>query len=379
MDGRICIVFIAGGLGLGGAEQQLYHVLCALDRTRFRPIVITLGTNLDEFWYEPISSLGVTVYHVSRRFGRVMRAMEIGKLLRAEMADIVHSWHFHANPYAAVAGRLAATPIKFGSMRENYKLLADYKFIRSIGYFGLDCITTNSVTATKQVKQLKLTRAKVCTVPNGVVIPAPINQTEKECRRLELGCSSEDLVIGTIGRIDRDKNHQMLLRVFARLLSDWPSLKLVIIGDGPLKDQLQDLAKELRIDGKVRLPGTVPFAARLLSAMDVCCMTSYTEGMPNVVMEAAAAGVPVVSTNCGDSYRLIENGVSGFVVPLDGSEEMVDCLHRLLGNPEQRVHMGRVGREKMQREYDVVSMVNRFSAVYEKALGEKHASLRGMQ
>ena len=345
--------------------------LLGLTAPRFRPLVITLGSELNEFWREPIARLGISVYHVPRKLGRMIRTLKICAILRAEKAQIVHSWSFYTNPYSALTGRLAGTPLRFGSMRENYELLADTRLIRHIGYWGLDTVTTNSVSATKQVEEFKLTRGHVCTLPNGVSIPVPITQTERDSKRAELGCSSESLLIGTIGRLDKNKNHVMLLQVFAKLLQDWPRLDLVIIGEGPLKCQLQALAEELGIAARVRLTGSLPFAARFLPAMDVCCMTSYTEGMPNLIMEAAAAGIPVVSTNCGDSIRLIDHGVSGFVVSPDDTLAMVACLHQLLGDRDQRVRMGRAGREKMQCEYGLASMVARISEMYERALGEK--------
>ena len=100
-------------------------------------------------------------------------------------------------------------------------------------------------------------------------------------------------------------------------------------------------------------------------------MTSYTEGMPNLIMEASAAGIPVVSTRCGDSARLIHHGVTGFVVSPEDNLAMIAYLHQLLGDLEWRVRMGRAGREKMQREYGVASMVARISEIYERALSEK--------
>ncbi len=340
MQRKICIAFIIGGLRLGGAEQQLYHVLAGLDRSRFRPVVITLGSELNEFWHEPIARLGISVFHLPRKLGRFFRTLKIRAILRAEKAKIVHSWSFYTNPYSALTGRLAGTPLRFGSMRENYDLLADTKLIRCIGYWGLDIIITNSVSATKQVEELKLTKGRVCTLLNGVSIPAPITQTERNNRRAELGCSSQNLLIGTIGRLDKNKNHRMLLQVFAQLLKDRPCIDLAIIGEGPLKCQLQALAEELGIAARVRLTGAIPFASRFLPVMDVCCMTSYTEGMPNLIMEASAAGIPVVSTRCGDSARLIHHGLTGFVVSPEDNLAMIAYLHQLLGDLECRVRMG---------------------------------------
>src|SRR5262249_42614900 len=149
----------------------------------------------------------------------------------------------------------------------------------------------------------------------------------------------------------------MLLRAFAPLTKKWPTLQLVIIGDGPLKSQLAAMAEGLGVAPKVILPGRLPLAARYLLAMEVCCLTSYTEGMPNLIMEAAAAGLPVVSTRCGDSSDLIEHGVSGYLVSINDCAAMSSYLDVLLANVDQRRRMGQAGRQKMRREFSVKAMV----------------------
>jgi len=166
----------------------------------------------------------------------------------------------------------------------------------------------------------------------------------------------------------------MLLRAFARLTKKWPELRLVIIGDGPVKSQLAAMAQDLGIASKVSIPGAKPLAARYLSAMDVCCMTSYLEGLPNMVMEAMAAGLPVVSTRCGDCIDLIEPGVSGYLVSVNDDVNLASHLDLLLTNPELRSRMGRAGREKMQREYSVEELVTRMTQFYEELLVEKKLS-----
>jgi hypothetical protein len=120
MGNLINLAIIAGQLGLGGAEQQLYYLLSGLDRTRFRPLVISLGVHATEYWEGPITELEVPICHVSRSLGRPVRTLKIAHLLWTADATIVHAWAFHANLYAAVAGRLAGVPVRLGSMRESY-------------------------------------------------------------------------------------------------------------------------------------------------------------------------------------------------------------------------------------------------------------------
>jgi len=148
-------------------------------------------------------------------------------------------------------------------------------------------------------------------------------------------------------------------------------LRLLIIGEGPLKSQLLDLAKQLGIASKVRFTGAIPLAARYLPAMEICCLTSYTEGVPNVVMEAASAGLPVISTRCGDSAYLIDHDGSGYLVPADDDATMAKHMDCLLNNPEQRARMGQSGREKMGREFSIAAMVRRTTAIYDGVLANK--------
>src|SRR5207247_2246568 len=149
----------------------------------------------------------------------------------------------------------------------------------------LDILITNSASGVDQLRKLRLTRAPVRVVPNGVHIPEQISQAERSQLKTELGFSDSHVLIGSIGRMDGNKNPAMLLQAFAALAENWPALRLIIIGDGPLKSQLAATAAQLGVAQKVCLPGAIPLASRYLPAMELCCLTSYTEGMPNVVME----------------------------------------------------------------------------------------------
>jgi glycosyltransferase involved in cell wall biosynthesis len=365
------LAFIIGQLSLGGAEQQLYYLLAGLDRSRFRPIVISLGPKPDEYWEQPIIRLGIPVHYIPRHFGRTLRALRIADVLRVQKIKIVHGWVFHSNPYAAMAGRLARISIRLGSMREAYSGLPKRKFLRWIGFRGLDVLITNSTRTARQLQALDSLRARVQIVPNGVPIPDKIDAIERTHLKVDLGFSGTDLLIGSIGRIDENKNYCMLLRVFTLLAEKWPVLRLIIIGDGPMKGKLTSLAEHLGIVSKVSFPGGIPRAAKYLPAMDVCCLTSYTEGMPNLVMEAAAASLPVVSANCGDTVDLIDHGISGYLVAPDDDITMAEHVNSLLTNTEHRLRMGVAAREKMRRDFSVEAMVMRMTRLYEEALSIK--------
>jgi len=365
------IVFIAGQLVLGGAEQQLYHLLAGLDRSRFEPVVITLGTSQHEYWEEPIQHLKIPLCRVPRNTGRLERTFRIAAQLRRMRPHIVHSWVFHTNAYAAVAGSMAHTSLRVGSMRESYTGLPNDRFLRWIGFRGLDALVTNASQTAIGLERLGLTRTKVKVVPNGATIPDPVSAIQRKDLKKELGFEESDLVVGTIGRLDSNKNHQMLMRSFAKLATDWPMLRLLIIGDGPLKNDLQSMAERMGVSSKVKLAGRIPGAARFLSAMEICCLTSHTEGMPNLVMEAGAAGVPVIATRCGDVADLVDDSVSGFLVDIDDDTRMKDHINFMLSNPDSRMQMGQMGRKKIRDEYSLGAMISRMTTLYDELFREK--------
>ena len=224
------------------------------------------------------------------------------------------------------------------------------------------------------MKQGGLTKASIRFVANGVPIARATTQADQHQLKLELGLSRDHLVVGTIGRLDSNKNQAMLLRSVVPLVKKWPQMRVVIIGEGSLKSRLLSIAQDLGIAAKVSLPGNIPLAVRYLPAMDVCCMTSFTEGMPNLVMEAMAAGVAVISTCCGDTGDLIDHGVNGYLVTVDDVESMSRYLDLLLSNRDHRIEIGRAAEIKMRSEFTVQQMVRRTTEVYRELLIQKRVA-----
>jgi glycosyltransferase involved in cell wall biosynthesis len=371
MEIQTGVAFIVGQLGLGGAEQQLYYLLSVIDRRRFHPIVVSLGPQADEYWERRIRKLEIPVWHLARSLGRARRTKNIASLLRTEKIDLVHAWDFHTNPYSALAGRLAGVPLRIGSMRGEHQWVTANKLVSALGYRGLDVLVINSASAAANVQKLGVTKACIRVVSNGIEITEP--RSDCQCRHLKagLGFAPEHRVVGTIGRMDTNKNHAMLLRVFASLSDKWPMLRLVIVGDGPLRSELAIMADRLGIGEKVRFPGIIPMAARYLPALEVFCLTSYTEGMSNVIMEAAAAGVPVVSTGYTGSGELVEHETTGYLIQPNDDVAMAAYVDELLMNQERRHQIGNAGREKIRREYSLEAMRSNMTRVYEDALAAK--------
>jgi glycosyltransferase involved in cell wall biosynthesis len=214
---------------------------------------------------------------------------------------------------------------------------------------------------------------KVDVVPNGVEAPGQLtNFQDKQELRRRLGVSSSSPIIGAVGSMVPRKNFTLLIKALGVLAQRKVSFTLVLIGDGPI---LLDLKRQANLS----LPkdsffflGAIPNAVMWYPAFDLHCMPSIDqEGMPNVVMEASATGLPVVASDVAGVPELVEDGVTGFLVQPNEVNCLAEHLQKLLLDSDMRQRMGRAGMEKMIREFSVEAMVIRMTKVYEDAFMAK--------
>jgi glycosyltransferase involved in cell wall biosynthesis len=370
--GSNSVAFIPGQLGLGGAEKQLYLLVKGLVQEGWRVSTITLNSDKGEdYWEGPLRELGIRIHAISRAMSRSHRLLEVKRILRQESVDIVHSWSMHTNFYAAAGGRLSGTVVRLGSERCNHH--SSHQVLGRWGYAlslcGLDGLVVNSAAAAGFLRRYR-PRINVRIVVNGVEIPEPPATEEvKQRLRAQLGISNSSLVIGAVGSMVPRKNFKALINAVSVLGASSEPAVLVLMGDGPLRAELQRQALANLSADRVVFPGVIPDAAAWYPAFDLLCSSSLDEeGMPNVLMEAAAAGLPVVATAVGGALELVEDGVNGFLVPPDNIDAMVQKLEKLLRDPDARRRMGQAGREKMRRKFSVAAMVAHMTQVYEEML-----------
>jgi len=365
------IVFITGQLGLGGAEKQLYLLVHGLLLAGWRVSVITLNPGRGDYWEPSFRESGISFSGIPASLPRLQRLFLLRKVLRRGQAAIVHSWTIHANFYAAAGGRLSGTPVRLGSERANHhssrQALGPWCYALSL--WGLDGLVVNSEPAATFLRGFR-PRLPVSVVPNAVVIP-DAGKTKEQCRA-RLGIPIQACVVGAIGSLVPRKNFSALIAAVGSLVRGGIAPTLVIIGEGPLRRDLENQAALDLPKNQVFFTGAIPNAEELYPALDVVCMPSLDqEGMPNVLMEAAAAGLPVVATQVGGTPEVVEDGITGFLVSPDDIHTLADRLRKLLTDAGLRHRMGKEGKEKMQRQFSVERMVDRMNAVYQSALRHK--------
>ena len=175
---------------------------------------------------------------------------------------------------------------------------------------------------------------------------------ERDSVRSEIGLSAS-FVIGMVARMSFQKDHATLIKAFAA--ADMPEAVLVLIGDGPLRSEVTTLIEELDLSDRVRVLGVRPDAARLVAGFDIAVLSSRWEGMPRTVVEAAAAGVPVVATDVGSVSELIEDGVSGLLVPVEGVDQLASALQQLYLSADRGLAMAEAAARRAE-EFSVDRM-----------------------
>jgi L-malate glycosyltransferase len=368
MNNPHSIIFITGQLGLGGAEKQLYLLVRGLVEAGWKVSVITLNPGKEDYWEMPLRELGIAFHGVAPSIPRYRRLLNIQNILRQTHALIVHSWTIHANFYAATAGRLAGAKVRLGSERANQnssrRALGQWAY--DLNLWGLDGIVVNSQPAADFLGRYR-PRLKVWVVPNGLEDPKRF-KTQSDCRAY-LNIPSSVPVIGAVGSLVPRKNIKNLIAAIKLLSERGLFAFLVVIGTGPLLSDLEDQARRVLPPEGFLFKGALPEAAQWLPAFDVFCLPSNDqEGMPNVLMEASAAGLPIVATDVGAVPDIVENGKTGLLVPADDVMELANALEILLRNPEQCRRLGQAGREKMLTQYSVKQMVESMLNTYNKLL-----------
>lgn len=312
------IALVIGQMTRGGAEGQLAQLVRQLPRTRFEPFVYCLSAQTEPVGSE-IAATGAVMRVVTG--GALQRARRLAQHLDADRIDVVHSWLYLANAVAGLA-HLARPSRPLITAARNCKVQGRVSQVANMLAFRMSrAIVVNSRdVATYITRHYAAPRARVRVIYNGI-----------DVERFHPGVGGDEVgPIVTIGRLVEQKNHQLFLHAAAALSTEFPRARFVIIGDGPRRAALEQQARQLGIAERVRFVGERGDIDAVLRAASLFWLTSRWEGMPNVVLEAMASGVPVIATDVGGTRELIDSGSDGFVVPANDAGAFVRHSHELL-------------------------------------------------
>ncbi len=367
---RTKLMLLVPTLDQSGAEKQLTLLACRLPRDEFDVHVVALtrgGTFADE-----LAQHGVRLTVIGKRWKFDPMAMwRLRKLIKAEQPDIVHTWLFAANAYGRlmVGRRRSPRPKLIVSERcvdvwkAGWQLWLDQKLIERT-----DRLIGNSVAVAEFYKSIGYPADRISVIPNGIEVPEP-TPFDRDTLLAELEIPRGAPVIGFVGRMAKQKRVDDLVFAMALVSILRPDAHLLLVGDGPERDNLMKFARDIDIDHHTRFTGHRADAAKLLRIMDLFWIASDFEGQSNSIMEAMAAGLPVIATDIPPNRELVVDGETGFLVRVGDRAGFQQFADRILADPELARRLGDAGRERMRQNFSIDKMVATHARLYREVLG----------
>jgi glycosyltransferase involved in cell wall biosynthesis len=363
------VLHVLPDLQPGGAEQVAVQLLRGTDPRRFRTGVVCLGPAAGSRLEAALARDGVPMWHLGK--GRGFQAAccaQLARVIRASGARLLHT-HRHVMPYVlpALLGRRGTRCVHTThNLAPSEVRRATQWFHRAAFRFGAVPVAIAhavraSLRALYGVRHVPL-------IPNGVPVARYAAAAALRGQaRAALGLPEDAVAIACCARLVPQKNHALLLDSFAGGPAPDPRVHLLLAGDGPLRAALERQARSLGL-ARVRFLGDQPDVVPLLAASDIVVLASRWEGSPLAVLEAMAAGRPVVATAAGGVPELVRHEATGLLVPLDAPRELARALQRLVDHPAERERLGRAGQQRARRDFDAGTMTRRYEALYAEVL-----------
>jgi L-malate glycosyltransferase len=360
------IFLLINTLERGGSERQFVTLANSLDRERFQ---VSLGC-LKLFGQFSSDVCGLIEFSPGGHLFGVQAwrsRLALARLLRKEQVSVAHAFDFYSNLMLIPAARFARVPVVLGSHRQLGDLLTPTQFrFQAAAFRFCDRVVCNSHAAATRLQKAGIRSQKIRIIPNG--LPAEFLERSVSA----LSPEPQVLRIGMISRMNhRLKNHVSFLRIAATLASRFPQVRFVLVGDGPLRAELETFTRQLGISDRTLFLGDRRDIPAVLAALDISVLPSSSESLSNVILESMAIGVPVVAADIGGNSELVQHGKTGLLFCLGDEAAFASALERLITQPELRKSFGAYAREMVRSEYTAAKIRDRYQELYYSLLAGK--------
>ena len=363
----IPIAFCITELDRGGAERAFTRLILGLDRTKWLPRVFGLGPH--GYFADLLTAGNVSVECFGARgmasFPRLL--WQLTGSLRSFRPRLLQSFLFHGNIAGRIAGRMAGVPVIVSGIRVAER--------RSPWYGRLDRWTNGLVNhnvcvsqgvADFAIHETKLRAGKISLIPNGVDFP--LFRDASAADRSLLALRPADPVVITVGRLEPQKGIVHFLDAAAIVLGKVPNCQFLIVGDGPDRASLEASAMERGIASSVTFTGPRSDVPALLKASDLFVLASLWEGMPNALLEAMAACLPVVATAVEGSREIVSSDVNGLLVEPRNATDLANAIIRLWNSPDDRTRFSAAAQQTISKDFTDESSVTAYERLYSRLL-----------
>jgi glycosyltransferase involved in cell wall biosynthesis len=352
----------------GGTERQMTELIRRLDPDRWRVHLVCFQAK--GAWLERVSSrvasvveLGITSF---RSRAAASQFLDFARWCRASRIAVVHTTEMYSNTFGLPAAALAGVPVRIGNRREiNPDKSTAQIAMQRVGYACAHRIVANCQAGADRLRREGVPRAKIAVVPNGIAISIAHTMRRADWRPR----------IVVVANLRPEKGHDVLLDAAALVVREFPDIRIDFVGGGTERAALEARTSRLGLGGVVSFRGHIDDVPSALAEADLFVLPSRSEAFPNAVLEAMAAGLPIVATRVGGVPELVDDGRTGLLVPPGSAAELARRLCELLSQPALAARLGQAAQREAKSRYSFDRMVASFESIYLTELTRRGAAL----
>ena len=379
----ISVLYFSNELVRGGTEEHILTLLRGLDRKLFRLHLVCPPELVAKL--QPDLPADVELVPLClRKPSQIAAALRLAGILRRRRVDILHSHAFYSSLFASPIGWMCRVPVilETSHVREHWRrgwfkspaYASHFVVDRLVGHCVDRYIAVSEATARYLREQKGLPAQKIVVIRNGCdcqrfdparLVPSGLKSS--------LGFGPSDPVLVVVGRLEPQKGHSVLLQALPAVRREFPTVRLVCVGEGILRGDLQQQVRALAQEDSVRFTGYQSNVADWLALADMTVLPSFYEGLPLAAIESLAAGQPVVATAVDGTPEIVLDGKTGILVPPGDQARLAEAICRLLRQPELRLRLGRAGRrwvlERFSQEQQIQGTHQLYLSLFEQRVG----------
>lgn len=367
----------------GGTEKNVLYSIQALDDNKYYSELI-IGKDSDI----NLIPNGIKVFKVNslvrsnNPIKNLKAVFDIYKILRSRKYHIIHTHQANAGMTGRIAARLAGVPVIVHGLHGSTFHPAQNPLVRKF-YIMLERMAskfTTCFTCVGHDLRDRYLREKVGKKEDYHIIRSGIElenfysagkllKEETSTKRKELGVNANDTIVGVIAALEPRKGHIYIIEVVERLQKS-KNLKFLFVGGGWYREKLEKLAVDKGLSNRIIFTGHSENIAEIIAACDIIALTSLWEGLPQILVQSAAVGKPMISFAVEGANEVIREGVNGFIVPIKDVKAFEEKLRYLIENPEKAKEMGRAGKEMISEEWEIPKMQEKVREFYGRLVEE---------
>jgi len=361
------VVHVTFDMAIGGAEQVIYNLIENTDPLKYDVSILCLEQPVGSFGMQ-LQKKGYQITAFNRKPGFDFSLIRnIRHYIAIRGVDVLHCHQY--TPYVYGVLGAAFTPCKiiftehgrFHPDRKKFKRTLINPFLN---LFTDDVTAISSATCNALADFENFPRNKIRIIYNGIDDAKYLRPYDPNLKNA-LGISEDARILGTVARLDPIKNQKMMIKALKIVRQIYPETFLIIVGDGPEREELENLASEIQLSSHVIFTGFREDAHLFYRIMNIFLLSSFSEGTAMTILEAMATGLPCIVTDVGGNPEIVENGETGFVVPNNDEKVLAEKINYLLGNEIMMKKMGKAGRRRFEENFTVKKMVKSYQAIYD--------------